>query len=56
MPALNPPQRFLFGAGPSQVEARVYEAMAKPLVGYLDPFLFQVFDEVRSGLRAVFGT
>jgi aspartate aminotransferase-like enzyme len=27
-----------------------------PLVGYLDPFLYQVFDEVRSGLRAVFGT
>ena len=33
MPALNPPRRFLFGPGPSQVEARVYEAMAKPLVG-----------------------
>src|SRR5579864_2668660 len=56
MPALNPPRRFLFGPGPSQVEARVYEAMAKPLVGYLDPFLYQVFDDVRSGLRAVFGT
>jgi alanine-glyoxylate transaminase/serine-glyoxylate transaminase/serine-pyruvate transaminase len=56
MPALNPPRRFLFGPGPSQVESRVYEAMAKPLVGYLDPFLYQVFDEVREGLRAVFGT
>ena len=30
--------------------------MSKPLVGYLDPFLFQVFDDVRNGLRAVFGT
>jgi len=56
MPALNPPRRLLFGPGPSQVESRVYEAMSKPLVGYLDPFLYQVFDEVRSGLRAVFGT
>jgi alanine-glyoxylate transaminase/serine-glyoxylate transaminase/serine-pyruvate transaminase len=56
MPALDPPRRFLFGPGPSQVEARVYEAMAKPLVGYLDPFLYQVFDDVRNGLRAVFGT
>ena len=56
MPALNPPRRLLFGPGPSQVEARVYEAMAKPLVGYLDPFLYQVFDDVRTGLRAVFGT
>lgn len=56
MPALDPPRRLLFGPGPSQVEGRVYEAMAKPLVGYLDPYLFQVFEEVRSGLRAVFGT
>lgn len=56
MPALNPPRRLLFGPGPSQVEARVYEAMSKPLVGYLDPFLYQVFDDVRNGLRAVFGT
>jgi alanine-glyoxylate transaminase/serine-glyoxylate transaminase/serine-pyruvate transaminase len=56
MPALNPPRRLLFGPGPSQVETRVYEAMAKPLVGYLDPFLYQAFDDVRNGLRAVFGT
>lgn len=56
MPALDPPRRLLFGPGPSQVETRVYEAMAKPLVGYLDPFLYRVFDEVRNGLRAVFGT
>jgi alanine-glyoxylate transaminase / serine-glyoxylate transaminase / serine-pyruvate transaminase len=56
MPALTPPSRLLFGPGPSQVEARVYEAMSKPLVGYLDPFLYQVFDDVRDGLRAVFGT
>jgi len=30
--------------------------MAKPLVGYLDPFLYRVFEDVRSGLRAAFGT
>ncbi len=56
MPAPDPPRRLLFGPGPSQVEARVYDAMSKPLVGYLDPYLFRVFDDVRSGLRAVFGT
>src|SRR5579862_7307346 len=56
MAALNPPQRLLFGPGPSQVEPRVYEAIGKPLVGYLDPFLFEVFAQVRSGLRDVFGT
>lgn len=54
--ALSPPRRFLFGPGPTQVEPRVYEAMSKPVVGYLDPFFFQVCDEVRSGLRDVFGT
>ncbi len=30
--------------------------MSRPLVGYLDPFLFRVFEDVRSGLRTVFGT
>jgi alanine-glyoxylate transaminase / serine-glyoxylate transaminase / serine-pyruvate transaminase len=54
--ALNPPRRFLFGPGPTQVEARVYEAMGKPIVGYLDPFLYEVFEQVWSGLRTVFGT
>jgi alanine-glyoxylate transaminase / serine-glyoxylate transaminase / serine-pyruvate transaminase len=53
---LAPPRRFLFGPGPTQVEPRVYEAMSKPLVGYLDPYLFEVFGEVRHGLRDTFGT
>lgn len=56
MAALNPPRRFLFGPGPTQVETRVYEAMGKPIVGYLDPFLYEVFEQVWSGLRTVFGT
>ena len=30
--------------------------MAKPMVGYLDPFFFEVNEEVRAGLREVFGT
>ena len=30
--------------------------MAQPVVGYLDPFLFEVFDAVRRDLRACFGT
>jgi alanine-glyoxylate transaminase/serine-glyoxylate transaminase/serine-pyruvate transaminase len=54
--ALNPPQRFLFGPGPTQVEARVYQAMGKPIVGHLDPYLFEVYDQIWSGLRSVFGT
>jgi alanine-glyoxylate transaminase/serine-glyoxylate transaminase/serine-pyruvate transaminase len=56
MVSLTPPRRFLFGPGPTQVEKRVYEAMANPVVGYLDPFFFQVNEEVRAGLRELFGT
>jgi alanine-glyoxylate transaminase/serine-glyoxylate transaminase/serine-pyruvate transaminase len=30
--------------------------MTKPVVGYLDPFFFEVVDEVRRDLRVLFGT
>ena len=56
MSPLAPPRRYLFGPGPTQIEARVYEAMAKPMVGYLDPYFFEVNEDLRSGLREVFGT
>lgn len=55
MGSLTPPRRFLFGPGPTQIEPRVYEAMSKPMVGYVDPFFFQVNEEVRTGLQQVFG-
>jgi alanine-glyoxylate transaminase/serine-glyoxylate transaminase/serine-pyruvate transaminase len=44
------------GPGPSPVEPRVYEALGKPIVGHLDPFFFEVDDDVRALLRKVFGT
>jgi alanine-glyoxylate transaminase/serine-glyoxylate transaminase/serine-pyruvate transaminase len=56
MSNFSPPNRLLFGPGPSQVAPRVYEAMTKPIVGHLDPFFFEVYEDVRNGLRAVFGT
>ena len=56
MKALNPPRRLLFGPGPSQVAPRVYEAMAKPIVGHLDPYFFDLNAEIRDGLKALFGT
>jgi len=56
MPPLNPPRRLLFTAGPTQVHPRVYEAMGKPIVGHLDPFFFQVSEDIRRDLRPVFGT
>src|SRR5687767_8770477 len=52
----HPPKRLLYGPGPTMVEPRVYEAMAQPVVGHLDPYFFSVVDEIRAGLRTVFGT
>ncbi len=55
-PPLSPPTRLLFGPGPSPVAPRVYEAMSKPIVGHLDPFFFQVNDDIRALLGYVWGT
>jgi alanine-glyoxylate transaminase/serine-glyoxylate transaminase/serine-pyruvate transaminase len=44
--SIHPPQRFLFGPGPTQVDPRVYEAMSRPIVGHLDPVLLP--DQQRS--------
>lgn len=38
------------------VAPRVYEAMAQPVVGHLDPFFLQVADEIRSLLGYAFST
>ena len=54
--SVNPPQRFLYGPGPSQVHPRVYEALAKPIVGHLDPYFFEVSQGVQRMLRTVYGT
>lgn len=56
MQPLNPPKRFLFGPGPSQVAPSVYQAMSKPIVGHLDPFFFEVVTDIRSALKQAFGT
>ncbi len=50
------PRRLLLGPGPSNVPARVLEAMAQPLVGHLDPAFLAILDEVQSRLRRLFGT
>lgn len=56
MNPLNPPRRLLFGPGPSQVAAHVYEAMSKPIVGHLDPYFFEIVSECSEALRACYGT
>jgi alanine-glyoxylate transaminase/serine-glyoxylate transaminase/serine-pyruvate transaminase len=54
--SIQPPPRFLFGPGPTQVDSRVYEAMSKPIVGHLDAYFFKVNEEVQQMLRIAFGT
>lgn len=54
--SLKAPQRLLFGPGPSPVHPRVYEAMREPIVGHLDPYFFQVNEEIRKLLQMCFGT
>jgi alanine-glyoxylate transaminase/serine-glyoxylate transaminase/serine-pyruvate transaminase len=56
LPALQPPRGFLFGPGPSMVHPRVYEALAKPIVGHLDPYFIQVMADVQQLLKMAYGT
>ena len=54
--SVHPPKRLLFGPGPTQVHPRVYQAMAQPIVGHLDPYFFEISHHNQRMLRHVFGT
>ena len=53
---LEPTGRLLMGPGPSCVHPRVLEALAKPLVGHLDPQFLGIMNEIQAHLRAAFRT
>ncbi len=53
---VQPPQRLLFGPGHSRVHPRVYAAMAQPIVGHLDPYFFEVNEQIRHALQHCWGT
>ncbi|MEM1203640.1 MAG: alanine--glyoxylate aminotransferase family protein [Acidobacteriota bacterium] len=53
---ISPSQRVLLGPGPSDVPARVLEALAKPTVGHLDPEYLDIMDATGAMLRRVFRT
>jgi len=55
-PAGNLPARILMGPGPSMVDPRVYQAMAAPLVGHLDPEFVHLMDRTQELLRYTFRT
>ena len=54
--SLSPSARVLLGPGPSPTAPSVYEALAKPTLGHLDPEFLVIMDEVREMQRAVMGT
>ncbi len=47
---------MLFGPGPSDVAPSVLEAMARPVIGHLDPAFVALLDEIGDMLRTVFKT
>ena len=53
---LNPPMRLMMTPGPSSIDARVYRALATPLVGHLDPYFRVVMDDTQQLLRQMFQT
>jgi alanine-glyoxylate transaminase / serine-glyoxylate transaminase / serine-pyruvate transaminase len=52
----EPPARTLMGPGPSNVPAAVLEAMARPVIGHLDPACLRMLDEIEDMLRTIFRT
>jgi alanine-glyoxylate transaminase / serine-glyoxylate transaminase / serine-pyruvate transaminase len=55
-PSFHPSQRVLLGPGPSDVPARVLQALGAPTLGHLDPEYLRLMDETRQMLRDVFRT
>ncbi len=53
---LLPPPRIMMTPGPSNMHARVYRALATPLVGHMDPWFIGMMGEVQALLRSVFQT
>jgi alanine-glyoxylate transaminase/serine-glyoxylate transaminase/serine-pyruvate transaminase len=53
---LNPGDRLLMGPGPSDVPARVLQAMSAPCIGHLDPYFLSIMNETQQMLRYLFQT
>ncbi len=54
--SLDPPERLLMGPGPSNPDPLVTEALAKPIVGHLDPYFLELMDDTMELLRRLFET
>lgn len=47
---------LLMGPGPSCIAPSVYEALAKPTIGHLDPRFIEIMDSIKEMLRTVMAT
>lgn len=54
--SFHPPKRTLMGPGPSDVSARVLEALGRPTIGHLDPQFIGLMDEIKQLLQWAFQT
>jgi len=53
---IDPGSRVLMGPGPSDVPARILQAMSAPCIGHLDPYFLALMDETQRLLRFLFQT
>lgn len=52
----QPPFRLLLGPGPSNVDERVLRVMSAQVIGYFDPIMIEIAEEIGRLLRLAFGT
>ncbi|KAG7456448.1 serine-pyruvate aminotransferase [Solea senegalensis] len=50
------PHRHMFGPGPSNVPPRILEAGAKPVIGHMHPEIFEIMNDIKSGIQYMFQT
>ncbi|XP_053727286.1 alanine--glyoxylate and serine--pyruvate aminotransferase a [Synchiropus splendidus] len=53
---LNVPHRHMFGPGPSNVPPRILKAGANPIIGHMHPELFELMNDIKSGIQYMFQT
>ena len=47
---------LLMGPGPSSINPKVYQALAKPTIGHVDPQFFTVMDGIKDSLQKLMDT
>lgn len=53
---LTVPYRHMFGPGPSNVPSRILEAGANPVIGHMHPEIFEIMNDIKSGIQYMFQT